>query len=157
MWIAHRSRTDRILAAIELPALGVWVGALVGFAFISAPIAFRIVGAADLERFAALTSGTLAALAILGYVCGAIAAVVAVVRSIEASDRIYDLLRVALVALAEVLIVLHGRLIVPAMAQIADVRSPAYHALHTRSTLFYGGALLLVFAAIVMAAARPEN
>jgi len=40
-------RRDRALAAIELPALGVWLGALVGFAFVSAPVAVHVVAPPD--------------------------------------------------------------------------------------------------------------
>jgi hypothetical protein len=66
-----RTRLDRVLAAIEIPALGLWVGALCGFAFIFAPAAFHIVS--DLTQFAALTSANLRALAFVGYACGGIA------------------------------------------------------------------------------------
>ena len=38
---ANRTRLDRVLAAIEIPAIGLWLGALCGFAFIFAPAAFR--------------------------------------------------------------------------------------------------------------------
>ena len=55
-------RRDRVLAAIEIPALGVWLGALAGFAFVSAPLAFKIVAPLDIGRFAALTAESIAAL-----------------------------------------------------------------------------------------------
>ena len=38
---AYRTRLDRILAAVEIPAIGLWLGALCGFAFIFAPAAFH--------------------------------------------------------------------------------------------------------------------
>jgi hypothetical protein len=43
------------------------------------------------------------------------------------------------------------------MAAVSDVGSPQYHALHYRSTLIYGGVILLGLIAIVMAAARREG
>jgi hypothetical protein len=157
MWTGNRSRVDRILAAIEIPALGLWLGALCGFAFIFAPIAFRIVAPLDVGRFAALTSSILAALAIVGYVCGGIAIVMALWRSREAGDRIFDFVRALLVAGALALVWLQSRAIVPAMAAIKDLSSPQYHAFHNRSTLVYAGVVLLGLIAIVMAAARREG
>jgi hypothetical protein len=56
-----------------------------------------------------------------------------------------------------VLVWFETRAIVPAMAAISDLGSPEYHALHQRSTLVYGGVVVLGFAAIVMAAARRDN
>jgi hypothetical protein len=150
-----RTRLDRVLAAIEIPALGLWVGALCGFAFIFAPAAFHIVS--DLTQFAALTSANLRALAFVGYACGGIAIVLAILRSREASDRTNDLVRALLVVLALGFITYEMTAIVPAMAAIPDVRSDAYHALHGRSTAIYGSAVLLALAALVLAAVRTES
>jgi hypothetical protein len=157
MWTGNRSRVDRILAAIEIPALGLWLGALCGFAFIFAPAAFRIVAPLDVSRFAALTSSILGSLAVLGYACGGIAIVMALLRSRDAGDRIFDFVRALLVVVALGLVWFETRTIVPAMAAIPDLGSPEYHALHTRSTLVYGGVVVLGFAAIAMAAARREG
>lgn len=157
MWTGNRSRVDRILAAIEIPALGLWLGALCGFAFIFAPIAFRIVAPTDVGRFAALTSAILGALAVMGYVCGGVAIVMALWRSRDAGDRIFDFVRATLIAVALALVWFQSRAIVPAMAAVSDVTSPAYHALHGRSTLVYGSVVVLGLVAIVMAAARREG
>jgi hypothetical protein len=150
-----RTRLDRVLAAIEIPALGLWVGALCGFAFIFAPAAFHIVS--DITQFAALTSANLRALAFVGYACGGIAIVLAILRSREAADRTNDLVRALLVALALGVISYEMVAVVPAMAAIPDVRSDAYHALHGRSTAIYGSAVLLALAALVLAAVRTES
>jgi hypothetical protein len=157
MWTGNRSRVDRILAAIEIPALGLWLGALCGFAFIFAPIAFRIVAPLDVSRFAALTGAILATLAFLGYACGGVAIVMALWRSRAAGDRTFDFVRALLVAAALVLVWFQSREIVPALAAITDFSSPQYHALHQRSTLVYGGVVVLGLIAIVMAAARREG
>jgi hypothetical protein len=53
--------------------------------------------------------------------------------------------------------VYHQTTIVAAMAATPDVSSPAYHALHDRSRIVYGGVLLLGFGALIAAAARPRN
>ncbi len=137
--------------------MGLWLGALCGFAFIFAPIAFSIVAPLDIGRFAALTSAILAALAIMGYVCGGVAIVMALWRSREAGDRIFDFVRALLIAGALALVWFQSRTIVPAMAAVNDVTSAQYHALHNRSTLVYGGVVVLGLIAIVMAAARREG
>jgi hypothetical protein len=157
MWTGNRSRIDRILAAIEIPALGLWLGALCGFAFIFAPIAFRIVAPLDVGRFAALTAAILTALAIVGYVCGGVAILMALARSREAGDRTFDFVRALLVAAALGLVWFETRSIVPSMAAVRDVTSAQYHALHNRSTLVYAGIVLLGLGAIIMAAARREG
>ncbi len=157
MWTGNRSRADRILAAIEIPALGLWLGALCGFAFIFAPIAFRIVAPLDVGRFAALTSAILTSLSVLGYVCGGIAIVMALWRSRDAGDRIFDFTRALLIAAALALVWFESRAIVPAMAAVSDLGSAQYHALHSRSSIVYGGVVILGLIAIVMAAARREG
>ena len=150
-----RTRLDRVLAAVEIPALGLWLGALCGFAFIFAPAAFHLV--TDLAQFAALTSANLRMLASVGYTCGGIAIVLALVRSREASDRTNDLVRAGLIAVALGALTYEMLAIVPAMAAISDFRSDAYHALHGTSTRVYGGAVLAVAAALVLAAIRTDS
>jgi len=148
---------DRVLAAIEIPALGIWLGALAGFAFVSAPLAFRIVAPLDVTRFAALTAQTVGALTVWGYVLGTVAIVAGLLRAVTAGDRTWDFGRAALIAVALGLATLEQRAIVPQMQTATDVHSAAYHALHQRSTQVYGGVVLLVFVALVLAAARRDD
>jgi hypothetical protein len=150
-----RTRLDRILAAIEIPALGLWLGALCGFAFIFAPAAFHTV--TDLTQFAALTSANLRALALVGSVCGGLTIIIALVRSREAADRTNDIVRATLVAVALCFITYEMLVIVPAMAAIPDLRSDAYHQLHGQSTAVYGGAVLAGLVALVLAAIRSDS
>ena len=150
-----RTRLDRVLAAVEIPALGLWLGALCGFAFIFAPAAFHVV--TDLTQFAALTSANLRVLANVGYVCGGLAIVLALARSREASDRTNDLVRALLVLIALGFVTYDMAAIVPAMAALPDVHADAYHALHGRSTVVYGGAVVCATAALVLAAVRTES
>lgn len=157
MWIGNRSRTDRILAAVEILAMGLWLGALCGFAFIQAPSAFAIVGQTDVVRFAALTAANLHALALLGSICGAIAIVITLVRSRTAGERTFDFVRALLVVIALGLVWFEMATIVPAMARIADLHSAEYHALHTRSSIVYGGVVLLAAVVLVMAAIRRDT
>jgi hypothetical protein len=43
------------------------------------------------------------------------------------------------------------------MTATADVHGAEYHALHGRSTVVYGGVVLLVLAALVLGAARRDE
>ncbi|HEX3466752.1 MAG TPA: DUF4149 domain-containing protein [Candidatus Elarobacter sp.] len=151
------ARRDRVLAAIEIPALGIWTGALLGFAFVSAPIAFRLFSPVDITRFAALTAQSLSVLTVWGYVLGGIAIVCAVLRAAMAGDRTADFVRVLLVAIALGLATYEQRAIVPAMTATPDVRGAAYQALHQRSSEVYGGVVLLALVALVLAAVRRDD
>ena len=150
-----RTRLDRILAAIEIPELGLWLGALCGFAFVFAPAAFHIV--TDLSQFAALTSANLRTLAVVGYACGGLTIVVALLRSREAADRTNDIVRAALVLVALGFITYEMLAIVPAMAALPDYQSDAYHQLHGQSTTIYGSAVLATLAALILAAVRSDS
>jgi hypothetical protein len=151
---AYRTRLDRILAAVEIPAIGLWFGALCGFAFIFAPAAFANVP--DLTQFAKLTAANLRVLAGVGAVCGGVAIVVALARSRDAADRTNDIVRAALILLALLLVAVETFAIVPAIATITDVHSPDFAQLHQRSTQVYGGVVVLTLAALIMAAVRGD-
>lgn len=150
----YRSRLDRVLAAVEIPALGLWLGALCCFAFITAPTAARTVS--DVSQFAALTTGSLAILADVGYVCGAIAIAAALLRSRDAADRTPDIARAALIVLALGLVAYESLAIVPGLAALPGPRSDQFRALHDRSLVVYGGVVLLGLVALVAAAVRTD-
>jgi len=151
---AYRTRLDRILAAVEIPAIGLWLGALCGFAFIFAPAAFRLVP--DVTQFASLTTANLRTLGDVGAVCGGLAIVIALVRSLDAADRTNDIVRAALLIIALALVGYETFAIVPAMAVIKDVHSPDFAELHQRSTLVYGGVVVSALLALIMAAVRTD-
>lgn len=150
----YRSRLDRVLAAVEIPALGLWLGALCGFAFISAPIAVHTV--TDFSQFSALTTATLTMLADVGYACGALAIASALLRSRDAADRTGDILRAGLIVVALGLVAYESLAIVPALSGRTDVHSDAFRALHDRSMAVYGGVVLLGLIALVAAAVRTD-
>jgi Domain of unknown function (DUF4149) len=150
-------RRDRVLAAIEIPALGIWTGALLGFAFVFAPLAFHVVAPLDIARFAALVAQSVAGLSTWGYALGALAFVAAILRAAVAGDRRWDLARAALVVVALGLTAYQQHTIVPTMTAIRDVRGTEYRALHRRSTTVYGGVVLLVLGALVLSAARRDE
>jgi hypothetical protein len=151
---ASRSRLDRFLAAVEVAALGVWIGALCGFAFVTAPATFRVLS--DPGQIARLTTATLTTLAEVGYGCGGLAIAAALARSRDAADRTNDLVRAALVLIALGLVAYLSLGIVPAMIAISDIRSAAFGSLHLRSTIVYGGVVLLGFIALVLTAVRTD-
>jgi hypothetical protein len=150
-------RRDRVLAAVEIPALGIWLGALVGFAFVSAPLAFRIVAPLDVTRFAALVGQSLATLTSWGYVLGGIAIVAALLRALFAGDRVWDFVRILVIVFALGLATYDERAIVPAMTATTDVHSAEYHDLHNRSTQVYGGVVLLTLVALILSAVRRDD
>lgn len=150
-------RRDRVLAAVEIPALGIWTGALLGFAFVSAPAAFRLFAPVDIARFAALTAQTISVLTVWGYVLGGLAIVCAILRAAMAGDRTADFVRILLVVLALGLATYELRAVVPAMVATPDVRSAAYQALHQRSSEVYGGVVLLALVTLVLAAIRRDD
>ena len=149
---------DRILAAVDLTTLGIWVGAIIEFAFVEAPRAFHIVAPLSVARFADLIASSIGELTVMGYVLGGLALLAVIARAAFAGDRRYDMVRGLLIVLALGLSVVHATVIVPAMQQIADVNSPAFAAQHHNSSTIYGIVLLLALAALVMGAARaPES
>jgi hypothetical protein len=154
----------RIFAVSETLVLAVWIGGLAGFAFVFAPIAFRIV--TDLDAFATLTARTITALTQMGYVCGAIAIVAALARSRTSASPRPAFIRAGLVALALGLSAYDAKVILPEMQAASaafgvpfndvaktDPRRIAYDEMHKKSSRVYGGALLLAAAALVLAAA----
>ncbi|MGB8267731.1 MAG: DUF4149 domain-containing protein [Candidatus Velthaea sp.] len=151
----NRERGDRILAAVEIPALGIWTGAQLSFAFLFAPLAFKAVG--DPNRFNAVVSPMFAALGPFGYTCGGIAFATALARAAGPAHRTADLARAGAIALAVGGLAYHQATILPAMAAIPDVTSAPYHALHERSRFIYAGVLLLGLGALIAAAARPRT
>jgi len=154
---------ERTFTVIEALTLALWVGALAGFAFIFAPIAFGIVS--DVEQFGRVTAAVLRALTVFGSACGGIAIVAALVRAADPSQRTPALARVAIVVAMLVLSQYESRAIVPRMeaalpglaksttAQAHD----AFRAEHDASTRVYGSVFLLGLIAIGLSAtARPE-
>lgn len=151
---AHRSRLDQVLAALEVGALALWIGASCGFAFVTAPAAFRVL--TDPGQIAGLTLASLTALADVAYVCGTLAIVAALVRSRDAADRTNDIVRAGLVLIALGLIAYLSLVIVPAMTAVGDFHSPAFGALHARSTAVFGAAIVLGAIALLMTAVRSD-
>ncbi len=162
-------KIDGALGAVEIGATALWVGASAGFAFVNAPVAFKLV--TDRDVFAEITGQTLARLASLTYVSGGIAAGAALLRAVISPDaRASDLIRAAAGGTALATVAYHESAIVPAMAEAQkamggsfqgvaedDPARLAYKDMHDVSTRVYGSALLLGAAELLLAATRPRR
>ncbi|HTV73939.1 MAG TPA: DUF4149 domain-containing protein [Candidatus Acidoferrales bacterium] len=150
---------QRIAAAIEVLALGLWIGALAGFAFVFAPTAFSVLP--NLNTFAALIGATLRALTTTGYFLGAFALPAALIRG----ARSCALMIACMLALS----VYHLQVVMPAMeaalhtftAPIArtpkdDPRRVRYDAEHRWSSTVYAVVLLLGLIALA-GASQPHT
>lgn len=139
-----------MLGIVRIVTLGLWVGALAGFAFFFAPIAFAHVG--PTPSFAATIAACVVTLARLGWFLGAIALAAAF------ADRRVP--RAALLALSIGVVLAIGCSIVEVLAVVPQMEAtplatPAYEALHRESSLVYGCGFLAALAAFVAASWRP--
>jgi hypothetical protein len=160
-------KVDSALGAIEIGATALWTGASAGFAFVNAPLAFKLVS--DRDVFAELTRRTLERLASLTFVSGGVAIGAALVRAAISPDaRGNDILRAAAGSAALGAIAFHQNSIVPAMKDAQDAMGGSFHGvaeddpariaygdLHAVSTRVYGSALVLGVAEMMLAATRP--
>ena len=162
---------ERCLTALEVTVLGLWAGAMAGFAFVFAPVAIRIVPRMD--TFASLIAGVIRALGPFGIACGSIAIAAAALRAPAASGRNLALARIALVAIGLAASAYETQAVIPRMEATAatiagpidsvaksDPRRVAYDQEHTASTRVYGAAFLCVLGALGLAAfgrKRPEG
>jgi len=154
---------ERLLTALEVAVLGLWAGAMAGFAFVFAPVAIKIVPRMD--TFATLIASVIRALGPFGIVCGSIAIVAAGVRAGARSGRRLALLRIALVAIGLGASAYETSSVIPRMETTAsaipgpidsvektDPRRVAYDDEHKTSTRVYGTAFLCVLGALSLAA-----
>jgi hypothetical protein len=151
----------RFIATTERWALAVWVGSLAGFAFVFAPIAFGLLRG-DLDTFAAIAGGSLGALAVLGYVCGAASLITSAAEFFRTRSRA-AIARAACIVVMVALVAFSQRAIVPEMIATQqsfhgsfnsvakdDPRRVRYDALHAESSRTYGVVLILGLAAIAL-------
>jgi len=139
-----------MLNVIRVVALGLWVGALAGFAFFFAPVAFAHVG--PTQAFADTIATCVLALARFGWLLGAIAVAAALLDA--NAPRRAALVTTLAVVLAVGLSVIEVVAIVPHM-QNTPLGTPAYAALHGQSSLVFGLGLLCAFAGLVVSSWRP--
>jgi len=139
-----------MLNVIRIVALGLWVGALAGFAFFFAPAAFAHVG--PTQAFADTIAACVLALARFGWLLGAVAVAAALLdRNAPRREAVFTALAVVL---ATGLGVVEVVAIVPHM-QNTPLGTPAYHALHGRSSLVFGLSLVCALAGLAISSWRP--
>ncbi len=143
----------KVSAAVEIAATALWTGSSAGFAFISAPVAFRLVD--DRDVFAEITRRSLERLSNVATVAGGVAVAAAAMRRAP--------VRAALGTAALALLAYHQRSVVPEMARAQsamgslqavpedDPRRVAYRSMHRRSARVFGAALLLGVSQLVLA------
>lgn len=154
---------ERLLTALEVAVLGLWAGAMAGFAFVFAPVAIKIVPRMD--TFAALIASVIRALGPFGAVCGGIAILAAGLRAIAPSGRPLALVRIAFVTIGLGASAYETSSVIPRMETTAaaipgpidsvdksDPRRVAYDKEHQASTRVYGTAFLCVLGALGLAA-----
>jgi len=139
-----------MLNVIRIVALGLWVGALAGFAFFFAPVAFAHVG--PTQAFADTIATCVLALARFGWMLGAIAVAAALLDG--AAPRRAATLTSLAVVLAIGFSVVEVVAIVPHM-QSTPLGTPAYVALHRQSGLVFGLGLLCALAGLAISSWRP--
>lgn len=127
----------RIARTLRMLALGLWVGAMTGFAFVVAPTILRTLG--PTPQFAATIAGIIVATTVFGYACGSIAFITtALLFRSRARTSSVILILVTLMLLGSWYEV-HA--IVPLMER-TTLHTPDYDALHHRSSMLYSGVLL---------------
>ena len=154
---------ERIAIVIQSLALALWTGAMAGFAFIFAPIAFRTIG--NMTTFGAVTSGVLGSLSTFGSVCGTIAIVASLGRSWAAENARIRVFGNLLIVVAFGATAYEQQIVLPRMEATAaripgaidsvpkeDPARVAYDAQHSASTRVYGLAFLCVAAATALVA-----
>lgn len=158
----------RFIETLYVWALAVWVGSLVGFAFVFAPVAFSYLSG-NLDTFASIIGGTLSVVTVLGYVCGTIAIGTSLMAA--AHTRLpWVVVRVACIAVMLGLTAFSEHAIVPAMVQAqssfhapfnaipkSDPRRIRYDALHRQSSEVYGAVLVLGFCALALYVPSGRN
>lgn len=141
----------RVARTVRVLALGLWVGAMVGFAFVIAPLIFRTLG--PTSAFAALIAGIVLAIGSFGFACGgaALAATAIVFRTQPRAS-------VAIATLVVLMLLgswyeIHS--IVPLMTH-TPLQTPAYAALHHRSSALYAGIVLAGLIAWIASSLRDS-
>jgi len=130
-----------MLSPIRSLLLGLWVGAMAGFAFIFAPIAFAHVG--PTPAFAATIAACVRSIAAGGAALGILAALATLaVREAPRTKAIV----IGCIALALAFSAFETAAIVPAMEK-TPLLTPAYESLHRMSSGVYSAVLIFALGA----------
>jgi len=135
--------------SIRIIVLGLWVGAMAGFAFVFAPIAFAHIGATP--AFAATIATCVQTIVRTGNWAAVAVAAITVFAGLE--SRRAAAVIVGLLALAIACGAYETSVLLPQMQQ-TPLLTPAYEALHRESSSVYGVALLAALIALLVSSRR---
>jgi len=144
---------------VYLLALACWLGGMVFFTAIIAPVIFKVLPIADAGK---VVAGIFPRYYILGYVAGLIAVVLAIYFAVERAPRLWWSLSALALAVALALTIYAGAIVRPRVDAIRTVveeqnpdpaRRAEFDRLHRLSVMINGGVLLLNLAALLATAA----
>ncbi|MBV8637318.1 MAG: hypothetical protein JO322_04485 [Candidatus Eremiobacteraeota bacterium] len=136
---------SNVLYVVRIVVLGLWVGAMAGFAFLFAPIAFAHIG--PTAAFAATIAASVRAITAMGAVAGIIAGLLTVGIRFETLRRKITI--VLCIAIAIAFGAIETQAIVPKM-EATPLMTAAYDALHRQSSGVYSAVLIFALLALVL-------
>jgi uncharacterized membrane protein len=148
---------------IYLLAIACWLGGMVFFSLMTAPVIFRVLERAEAGR---LVGGIFPRYYLLGYVAGVIALVLALYFSVAYAPRLWWLLSALALAVALGLTVYAGMVIRPRIDAMHITAEPAnadaaqtaeFDRLHRLSVALNGGVMVLNLLALLSSAAALSN
>jgi hypothetical protein len=140
-----------MLRIVRIFAFGLWLGVMTGFAFLFAPVAFARIG--PTPQFAGMIAAVIEQITNFGYGCAAVA-IAASIPDVRRDSRLWAVIALAL--LMALLGWFEVGAIIPAMQHI-PLMTPAYEALHRRSSSVYGAVMVLGAIALVLSATSPRS
>ena len=135
-----------ILSVVRIVLLGLWVGAMAGFAFLFAPEAFAHIG--PTPAFASTIAASVRAIAVAGYVLGGLAIAVTLFLPEPVRRKLFV---VVSIVVAFVCTVVETQAIVPKM-ETTPLLTAAYESLHRASSGVYSAVLIFALLATVVSA-----
>ncbi len=131
--------------SVRIVLLGLWVGAMAGFAFVFAPIAFTHIG--PTPAFAAMIAAEVAAIVRTGDWIALATVAITVFAGLESRRTAAAI--IGCLALTVLCGAFELGAIVPQMQQ-TPLLTPAYESLHRESSGVYGVAFLAALAALIV-------
>lgn len=137
-----------ILSVVRIVLLGLWVGAMAGFAFLFAPTAFAHIG--PTPAFASTIAASVRAIALAGYVLGGFAIAITLLLREPGRHKLFLVLSVVVAFLCTII---ETQAIVPKM-DTTPLLSAAYESLHRMSSGVYSAVLVFALLAFVLSSRR---
>lgn len=139
-----------IISIARIVLLGLWVGAMTGFAFLFAPIAFTHIG--PTPAFASMIAACVRSISAAGFAFGLTSILLTLVLAGE--SRRAKLFISGSIVLALLFTAIETMLIVPKM-ETTPLQTAAYESLHHQSSGVYSAVMLFALIGLVAAARKP--